>query len=109
MTIGGWNLSADAYQTLAASFSNMALDFSSNTSKVIMEWRHFRTPTYTFEAQKNISVKFVWQSVVIIQKNFAQIFYSNGYTVDFGYKEHLGPGESVPYNRLFPISEVHTN
>jgi len=31
------------------------------------------------------------------------------YTVDFGYKEHLGPGESVPYNRLFPISEVHTS
>ena len=32
-----------------------------------------------------------------------------GITVDFGYKEHLGPGESVPYNRLFPISEVHAN
>jgi len=88
LTIGGWNISADAYQTLAASFSNMALDFSSNTSKVIMEWRHFRTPTYTFEAQKNISVKFVWQSVVIIQKNFAQIFYSNGYM----YKSRLIQG-----------------
>ena len=30
-------------------------------------------------------------------------------TVDFGYKEHIGPGESVPYNRMFPISEVHPN